>query len=214
MQADLLKLPDTLDGLADDELLRLPATWEEYLDVLETASYTVQFLNSGIIMSQATRLHESLIIILGVLLSNHFFDKPEYDVLSSNVKIVVPNQAGDLNADLSVVKEPAEYGATPGGKVLTVRITNPVIVVEVLSKSTRNFDQGEKLAAYKLIPSLEHILFVDQRQPYASVYSRTGVPDEWLNHDYRTLEAIVKLGDLLLPMTDIYRKTTFGGQPA
>ena len=214
MQADLLKLPATLDGLADDELLCLPATWEDYLDVLETAPYTIQFLNSEIIMSQATRLHESLIIILGVLLSNHFFDKPDYDVLSSNVKIVVPNQAGDLNADLSVVKEPVEYGATPGGKVSTVRIINPVIVVEVLSKSTRNFDQGEKLAAYKLIPSLEYILFVDQTQPFASVYSRTGVPDEWLNHDYRTLEAVVKLGGLALPMTDIYRKTPFGALPA
>lgn len=214
IQADLLKLPDTLDGLADDELLSLPATWEEYLDVLETASYTIQFLNNEIIMSQATRLHESLIIIPGVLLSNHFFDKPEYDVLSSNVKIVVPNQAGDLNAALSVVKEPVEYGATPGGKVSTVRITNPVIVVEVLSKSTRNFDQGEKLAAYKRIPSLKHILFVYQTQPYASVYTRTGVPDEWLNHDYRTLEAIVKLGDLALPMTHIYHKTGFGTQPA
>ena len=215
MQADLLKLPDTLDGLADDELLSLPATWEEYLDVLETAPYTIQFLDSEIIMSQATADHETIIIRLGALFLNYFDELiVDYRVLSSNVKIVVPNQAGDLNADLSVVKEPVEYGATPGEKVSTVRITNPVIVVEVLSKSTRNFDQGEKLAAYKLIPSLQHILFVAQTQAYASVYSRTGVPDEWLNHDYRTLEAGVKLGDLALPMADIYRKTTFGVLPS
>ena len=211
MQADLLKLPDTLDGLADDELLCLPATWEDYLDVLETAPYTIQFLNSELIMSQATADHETIIIRLGALLL-HYFDglSANHRVLGSNVKIVIPNQLGDVNADLSVVKEPVDYGSTPGGNVSTVRITNPVMVVEVLSKSTRNFDLGEKLAAYKLIPSLQHILFVDQTQLYASVYARTGVPDEWLNHDYRTLEGIVKLGDLALPMADIYRKTTFG----
>ena len=47
------------------------------------------------------------------------------------------NQAGDLDADLSVVEEPVEYGTTPGGKVSAGRITNPIIVVEILSKSTR-----------------------------------------------------------------------------
>ncbi len=46
-------------------------------------------------------------------------------------------QAVDLNADLSVVKEPVEYGDTPNGEVSTVRIINPFIVVEVLAKSTR-----------------------------------------------------------------------------
>jgi hypothetical protein len=31
---------------------------------------------------------------------------PDYDVLGSNVKIVVPGKEGDLNADISVVQEP------------------------------------------------------------------------------------------------------------
>jgi hypothetical protein len=32
---------------------------------------------------------------------------------------------------------------------------------------------------------------------------------EWLNHDYRTLDETVKLGELELPMQAIYRKMTF-----
>lgn len=206
MEAISLKLPDTLE---EDELLRLPATWEEYVSLSEDNAHTIQFLNGEIIMSQATRLHESLVMILGVLLSNYFFDKESYDVLGSNVKIVIPDQEGDVNADLSVVKEPVEYGSTPGGELTTVRIKNPEIVVEVLSKGTRKFDLTEKITYYKLIPSLQYILFVDQYRPFASVYARTDVPDEWLNHDYRTLESVVRLGDLELPMAAIYRKTVF-----
>ena len=132
-----------------------------------------------------------------------------YDVLGSNVKIVIPNQESDVNADLSIVKEPVEYGSTSSGKLTTMRIKNPEIVVEVLSKSTRKFDLTEKITYYKLIPSLQYILFVDQYRPFASVYSRTGVPDEWLNHDYRTLDSVVRLGDLELPMAAIYRKMVF-----
>ncbi len=140
-----------------------------------------------------------------------YFDQlyAPHRVLGSNVKIVVPNHQGDFNADVSVVQEPVVYGQTPGGKVSVMRIENPIIVVEVLSKSTRKFDQGEKMNYYKLIPSLQHIVFVDQVQPFASVYSRTNVPDEWLNHDYRTLESTVRLGALDLPMWAIYKNVTF-----
>ncbi len=209
MDTATLKFPETLDDTKVDELLRLAATWEEYLDLADEAPYTVQFLKGDVIMSQASVLHESLVGMLIWLFNNHFIDKLGYQVLGSNVKIIVPDKTGDFNADLSVVKEPVEYGATSGGRVSTMRIKNPEIVVEVLSKSTRKFDQNEKLGEYKLIPSLQHILFVDQDQPFASVYSRTGNPDEWLNQDYRSLTATVRMGDLTLPMQDIYRKVVF-----
>ncbi len=202
-----LKLPDTLE---EDTLLRLPATWEEYLGLAEDSPYTLQFLNDEVIMSQATRQHESLVIVLATLLSAYFYNKADYDVLGSNVKIVIPGQPGDFNADVSVVQDPVEYGSTPSGQLLTVRIKNPVLVVEVLSKGTRTFDIEEKLSYYKLIPSLQHILFVEQDRPFASVYSRTNVPDEWLNHDYRTVESVVRLGAVELSMQAIYRKAEFG----
>ncbi|GAB4000372.1 hypothetical protein GCM10028807_53140 [Spirosoma daeguense] len=206
MEAVMLSLPDALE---EDELLRMPATWEEYVEAVDSVPHTVQFLNSELIMSQATAAHETIVGILIWLFNNSFLDQNEYRVLGSNVKIVISGQEGDVNADLSVVKEPVEYGTTSGGRLSEMRIKNPEIVVEVLSKSTRKFDLEEKLSYYKLIPSLQHILFVDQYRPFASVYTRTDVPDEWLNHDYRTLESVIKLGDLTLPLATIYRKTTF-----
>ncbi len=206
METLSLKLPETLE---EDELLRLPATWEEYLDIIDETSYTVQFLNGEIFVSQATDIHEELVGTLIWLFNSAFLDKPAYRVLGSNVKITVSEQQSDFNADLSVVHGPSEYALTPGGRISKARIKNPEIIVEVLSKSTRKFDMTEKITYYKLIPSLQYILFVDQYRPFASVYARTDVADEWLNHDYRTLNSIVRLGDLELPMEAIYRKTKF-----
>ncbi len=206
MEAAAIKLPDSLP---EDELLRIPASWEEYESLIDETPYTIQFLNNEIIMSQASRSHESLVMILGRLLSNYFYDQEEYDVLGSNVKIVIPGRVGDFNADVSVVKEPIKYGLTASGAVSTMRIENPAIVIEVLSNSTRRFDLNEKLEYYKQIPSLKHVLFVDQNRPFATTYSQTDVPDEWLNHDYHSLDATVRLGELTLPMAEIYRKTVF-----
>jgi Uma2 family endonuclease len=206
MEAVALKLPDSL---GEDELLRLPATWEDYAVLVEDAPYTIQFLNGEIIMSQASADHETIVGLLIWLFNNHYINLPDYRVLSSNVLITLPSSQGDFNADISVVKEPIDYGLTPSSKPSSMRIQNPEIIVEVLSNSTRKFDLGEKLSYYKLIPSLQHILFVDQTRPYATTYSRTNVPDEWLNHDYRTLDLTVRLGTLELPMSAIYRKTVF-----
>jgi Uma2 family endonuclease len=211
MEAVALKLPEFLE---EDELLRVPASWEEYFDVLDEAdrlapTLTVQFLDNEIIMSQATDIHEELVMILGWLFKNAFLSQPGYRVLGSNVKVVIPDRVGDFNADLSVVRGASDYGLTPAGRVTKMRIKNPEIVVEVLSKGTRKFDLEEKLTAYKLISSLQHILFVDQYKPFASVYTRTGRPDEWLNQDYRSLDGLVRIGDVQLPMQDIYPKDVF-----
>jgi Uma2 family endonuclease len=41
--------------------------------------------------------------------------------------------------------------------------TNPVVLVEIPSDSTREYDRGEKLARYQTIPSLRHVVLVEQR---------------------------------------------------
>lgn len=206
METVSITLPDALE---EDKLLRLSATWEEYLELAEDTPYTIQFLNGEIIISQATDIHEELVGTLIWLFRNALLDQPYFRILGSNVKLVVSEQHSDFNADMSVVRGPSEYALTPGGNVSKARIKNPEIVVEVLSKSTRKFDMTEKITYYKLIPSLQYILFVDQYRPFASVYARTNVPDEWLNHDYRTLDSVVRLGAIELPMEAIYRKTDF-----
>lgn len=209
METIAVKLPESVE---EDELVRLPATWEEYLDLLDEAdqtnpTLTIQFLNNEVIMSQATDIHEELVITVALLLKLALRSQSQYRVLGSSVKIVIPDHQGDFNADVSVVNGPSEYGMTQKGRENKTRIKNPEIIVEILSKSTRKFDEGEKLAYYKLIPSLKHILLVDQNKPFVSVYSRTDAPNEWLNHDYWTLDAVVRLGDLELPMREIYGAT-------
>lgn len=206
------KLPETLDELEDGQILRIPATWDEYLDLLEMTPYTIQFLEDEIIiMSQATDTHERLVIRLGKLFAIYFDElDAEFQVLGSNVKIVIPNQKGDFNADLSIVRGKSEYGPTKKGRDSSVRIKNPEVVVEVLSKGTRQFDLGGKLLAYQEIPSLHHILLVDQHTVTAHICSRTGRPNQWLTTTYNALTDIVPLGDFTLPLADVYRKIELG----
>ncbi len=51
-------------------------------------------------------------------------------------------------------------------------VTNPAIVVEVLSKSTEAYDRGDKQAAYLAIGALAHFLLISQREPRVELYTR------------------------------------------
>jgi Uma2 family endonuclease len=41
-------------------------------------------------------------------------------------------------------------------------VINPILIVEVLSKSTADYDRADKFAAYRTIPSFQEYLLVDQ----------------------------------------------------
>lgn len=212
MEAQTIQLPMTFAerDAAPDEL-RVSATWDEYVELAGVVPYTIDYLNGEIIsMSQATPLHEQLIGQLITLFNNLLDDQPTYRVLGSNVKITVTVGEAEFNADLSVVNGPSEYVTLPSGRLSTVRIKNPEIIVEVLSKSTKAYDQSDKLDQYRLIPALKHILFVSQETVFARVYSRTDQADQWLDTDYHSLDSVVRLGTLELPLRKVYRKTPLG----
>lgn len=51
-------------------------------------------------------------------------------------------------------------------------ITNPILIVEVLSDSTEAYDRGEKFGHYRHLPSLREYLLVSQRRPRLESYRK------------------------------------------
>lgn len=58
-------------------------------------------------------------------------------------------------------------------------ITNPVLLVEVLSPSTEKEDRGNKWNDYQRIPSLKEYVLVDQSSPRVERYCRLDQGDAW-----------------------------------
>ena len=82
--------------------------------------------------------------------------------------------------------------------------TNPSLLVEVLSDSTREYDLGEKLKMYKRIPSLKHIVFVEPDEAHVIVWTQTaGV---WHEQTISTLGETLRLAgiDVEVPLSELY----------
>ena len=65
----------------------------------------------------------------------------------------------------------------------TDTVTNSRMIVEVLSKSTRNYDQGDEFDCYHTIPEFQEYVLVDQYQVYVKQFVKT-VEGYWLLKDY------------------------------
>jgi Uma2 family endonuclease len=86
---------------------------------------------------------------------------------------------------------------------------HPVLIIEVLSPSTRRYDLDEKMTAYLSIPSLECYLVLEQHQPIAIAMRRVG--GGFLREVIQGIEATIDLPFLncSLTMRDIYDKIEF-----
>ncbi len=65
--------------------------------------------------------------------------------------------------------------------------TNPSVIIELLSKSTRNYDKGEKFTLYRDIDSLKEYVLVDTEKIYVEKHIRNA-DGSWQLTDYRSLE--------------------------
>ena len=84
-------------------------------------------------------------------------------------------------------------------------IDDPVLVVEVLSPSTAQYDQGEKRWVYQAIPSLQQLVLVSPREAKVEVVTRQA-DDSWRSMFVTDLEAMLPLDSLGfgLPMAEVY----------
>ena len=88
-------------------------------------------------------------------------------------------------------------------------MTNPVLIVEVLSESTASYDHGDKFAHYQTIPSLNDYLLVAQDRAQAILHSRAG--DHWETRLMFGLDGTVQLPsvDVTLALSDVYALIEF-----
>lgn len=94
--------------------------------------------------------------------------------LSSEIKLHIEAVNSFVYPDAMVIC--AELKASETDKNA---VTNPILIVEVLSKSTANYDRGDKFYKYRQIPTLREYVLIEQEKAVVEVYSRQATSDLW-----------------------------------
>jgi len=89
-------------------------------------------------------------------------------------------------------------------------LTNPTVIIEVLSESTEKYDRGRKANSYRQIASLQELVLVAQDRPHVERFTRQATVD-WLFHEELDLEALFELPSMgfAIALAEIYRNVQF-----
>lgn len=142
-------------------------SYAEYIELEEKSPARHEWLDGVIYdMAGGTPDHAGLALTVGRLLGNQLEGK-RCRVFSSDLKIRVLATNLGTYADISVV-----CGQLERDPDSNTAVTNPTVLVEVLSDSTEAYDRGEKFAHYRRIPSLREYVLVGQSKPLIEVHRK------------------------------------------
>ena len=180
-------------------------TVDEYLELEEKAEFKSEFVNGDIIpMAGATANHNILTakFLARILLALEDLD---YAVFMNDMRLWMPDQERYTYPDVMVVKgQPIFTDEKQTG------ITNPCLIIEVLSNSTGEYDRENKFKLYRSIPSFQEYILVEQTSYGVEQYAKQA-NGKWLLADYVGEDAVLKLEsvDFEISLMDLYKRVAF-----
>jgi Uma2 family endonuclease len=186
-------------------LAKLRFSPEEYLDQERQAQHRSEYYSGEIFaMAGASQRHNLIASNMVRELSTQFRGRP-CQTYASDMRVKVSVTGLYTYPDVVAVCGDIQFEDEDRDTLL-----NPVIVVEVLSKSTEAYDRGEKFAHYRRLESVTDYLLVSQDKVRVEHYTRQ-TDGQWLLAEISDLAGLVTLPaiECELRMADIYEKVEF-----
>jgi Uma2 family endonuclease len=180
-------------------------TPEEYLELEETARYKNEYLAGEIIpMVGGTTNHNRI----SLNFCRNFpltIDNQDYETYIEGVRLWLPDYNFYTYPDVMVVKgKPIYHGK---GKS---NVTNPLIIIEVLSPSTQGYDRKDKFKFYRSLPTFQEYILIEQDCYTVEQYLKQS-QEQWSIRFYEGENAMLQLESVQwqISLQDLYQRVDF-----
>jgi Uma2 family endonuclease len=180
-------------------------TPEQYLELEEKADYKSEYRDGEIVpMAGGTTNHNKIALNFAANLKFALRGQ-SYDIYIGDVRLWIPRYRQYTYPDVMVIQGEPLYTGTG-----TTTVMNPLLIVEVLSKSTKNYDQGDKFLYYRSIPELKEYILIDQTRYHVMQHTKT-LDGKWLLTEHESEEAVLELSSIefQISFSDIYERINF-----
>jgi Uma2 family endonuclease len=179
-------------------------TLDEYFDLAEASEEKLEFHDGEIIaMAGGTESHSLIATNVITQLSSQLKNKP-CRVYDSNLRVSPAMKKKYYYPDVLVVCGERQFDPNDPRKLT---ISNPTLIVAVLSDNTENFDRDKKFLAYIRAESLKEYVLIAQHTSRLQTYFRQ--PDgSWSFAFFEGRDAVARLRSLEidLPLSEVYDK--------
>jgi Uma2 family endonuclease len=118
----------------------------------------------------------------------------------SDFRIHIPENSLYTYSDFTIV-----CGKTETTEIYTDNLTNPGVIIEILSKSTKDYDRGSKFMLYRSIKTLKEYITIDSLSVSVEIYTRQD-ENKWVLSEFKQLtdSFIISTIGLTLQLKDVY----------
>ena len=181
---------------------------DEYRELEENAEFRNEYRDGEIVqMTGGSINHSRIIRNLSRVLGNLLEGQP-YELFHNDLRLWIPRYRRGTYPDVMVIEGEPVFNEGRSDEIL-----NPMLIVEVLSKSTNNFDKEDKFRFYRSIPELREYILVSQYEFLVEQYIKTE-SNEWLFREYEGETSTVSFASVgvQMSMSEIYVKVVFETQ--
>jgi Uma2 family endonuclease len=178
---------------------------EEYLELEIPSVDKHEYIDGEIrLMPGGMPNHNRIINNLSAAL-NFAFKGKLYEAFVTDQRLWIPRKRIYTYPDIMIIQ--GDLQLQEGRKDTLV---NPSVIIEVLSKSTQNYDKGDKFTVYRSIPSFQEYVLVDQYSIHVEHYVKTE-QRKWIFQEYDEVDNVLAFESLPFEilLTDLYDKVKF-----
>ena len=172
-------------------------TLAEFLEWEATQNERHEFYRGEILaMVGGTARHNRVILNLASRIDEHLHGSP-CQVFAESMKVQLADD-GSLYPDVMVTCASSEAGDE-------LVVTDPKLIIEVLSPTTRGYDKRDKFILYRTLPSLLVYVLIEPEKRQVEVFTLTS-DGAWLLKDQTHLSALTLAAiDLVIPFEQVFR---------
>jgi Uma2 family endonuclease len=178
---------------------------EQYLQMERAADAKHEYYNGEVFaMAGASVPHNDVAYNINRLVASFIHGKG-CKLYGSDFRIHIPERSLFTYPDFSIVCGKAD---TP--EVYTDNLTSPSVIIEILSKSTKDYDRGTKFFLYRSIKSLKEYILIDSTSISVEIFTRQK-DNSWILREFKQLthSFVISTIGLSLFLKDIYDDVIF-----
>lgn len=178
---------------------------QEYLELEEASEYKNEYYKGEIFaLAGGSSNHNRIIRNLSSEL--HFALKnTQCEIFINEIRVWIETRDLFSYPDIAVVCNNVEYYPDRNDTII-----NPLIIVEVLSESTENYDRGNKFLFYRDLPTFQEYILIDQKSYHIEQFY-IGSEGKWQLTEYNDVNEILKFSKIKveIPLKDIFYLVKF-----
>lgn len=193
------------------EKRELPMTLEEYTAFEAKAERRHEYRQGRVVVTAGGSELHSIITANAIRHFGNALEEHPCRVYESNMRVRIEATGLETYPDASIVCGPSKFADLTRQALL-----NPVLLLEVLSSGTEDYDRGKKFWHYRHLDSLRWYVLISQSEPLVELFTRQSETNsEWLWRSFEGLDAVLSLEalNLTLPLRGIYAKTPVATDP-